>query len=703
MGLVENKICWLNSLIYTARFYGIAVSEENMYADSQWSSSGSIQSFLESSAQKISMSVDILHLQDTDLQKFPLLVELRNVGVAFVEESEGILFTTEFTKGENVNHQYCKEEFFNNITGFAALVRPLANIPDPRIDEYIKPYKDNWFRNIVLRDHSRYGDVVMASLVANILALSSMIFSMQIYDRVIPAQSENTLWVLFAGVMIALAFEFFLRTARVVITDCLGKKADLRLSDYVFGRAIRIKNTEKPRSTGTFIAQIRELEQVREMITSNVISVMADLPFILLFLFVLWLIGGKLVLVVLAAIPVALIPAVMLQKKFALLAREGMRESTLRNCLLVEVVQGSNDIKLMRAEARFEHLWRNYNEFLAEIGLKQRFIAALLLNGFAELQSLVYVCVLLCGSYFVMAGEITTGALIGSSILSSRIIASIIRTAQILSRWQQTKVSYESLDNLVKKKVDYTVSKNMLQVGKVDGRYEIQNVRFHYGEENMPCVINIEHLQINAGERIAILGKIGAGKSTFLQLMAGLVEPQEGIVTVDGLNLALIDVAVVRRDVGLLQQDARLFFGSIRENLILGRPGATDTEILDALKAANALQFVQSQPSGLDYIIMEGGLGLSGGQKQALLLARLLLTQPKVLLLDEPTSSLDPNTEQHVLEALDTLSKGKTMILATHKMSLLRIVERIIVLDKGKIVLDGPKDKILKELSGGQK
>ncbi|HIU63989.1 MAG TPA: type I secretion system permease/ATPase [Candidatus Avacidaminococcus intestinavium] len=703
MEQVESNLCWLNGLIYAGRFYGLAVSEEKVYADARWATSEDLPTFIERTGRNIGLSVVPCEYAPLQEERYPVLVELQGGGVAFVEEADNLLVSTEFTESATAQKRYTKEEFSLQVTGLAVVVRPAVNQPDPRIDEYIKPYEENWFRRIVLRDYKKYGDVIIASLVANILALSSMIFSMQMYDRVIPSQSENTLWVLFTGVMIALIFEFLLRTSRVVITDHIGKKADLRLSDYVFGRALRIKTTEKPKSTGTFIAQLRELEQVREMITSNVMASLADLPFIFLFLFVLWFIGGKLVFLVLAVIPLAIIPSLLAQYKFAKLAKEGMRESTLRNSLLVEVVQGSEDIKLMRAEARFEHQWRNYNEFLAEVGLKQRFLTALLLNGFAELQSFIYVCVLLTGSYLVMSGELTTGALIGCSILASRTIASIIRATQVVSRWQQTKISYESLDNLMRKPVDYAQDKQTINVESLQGKYELNDVMFTYGDENAPPVLRINKLQIAQGEKIAILGRIGAGKSTLLQLLAGLAEPQAGLVKIDDLNLNQVDTSTVRRDIGLLQQNARLFFGTVRDNLLLGKPEANDTQILVALRAAGALSVVQKLPNGLDYLIMEGGMGLSGGQRQALLLARLLLKEPNILLFDEPTSALDPNTEQAVLTSLATISQAKTLVVATHKMSVLRIVERIIVLEGGRVVLDGPKDKVLEQLSGGAK
>lgn len=303
------------------------------------------------------------------------------------------------------------------------ILRPETSVADARVDEYIKPYEKNWFWGILLKDWKRYGDIMLASLVANVLALSAIIFSMQVYDRVVPAQSIPTLWVLAGGVLIAVIFEFSLRLARIHVSDIIGKRADLRVSDRVFGHALRIRNSERPKSTGTFISQIRELESVRELVTSTTIGALADLPFFFLFLVIFWIIGGPLVLIILLAIPLILIPGLLIQKPLARLSNEGMRESSIRNAMLVEAVQGIEDIKLLRAEPRFQNQWNHLNEVSADISKRQRFISGLLLTWTQELQTIMYALVVLAGCFLVIDGEMTTGALVGCSLLSSRMVA----------------------------------------------------------------------------------------------------------------------------------------------------------------------------------------------------------------------------------------------------------------------------------------
>jgi ATP-binding cassette subfamily C protein LapB len=566
------------------------------------------------------------------------------------------------------------------------------------VDDYIKPYKKNWFWKLALKDWRRYSDIMLVALVANVLALSGMVFSMQVYDRVVPSQSEATLWVLFGGVMVAIIFEFIMRMLRVHISDVIGKRADLRISDRVFAHALRIKNGARSKSTGSFIAQIRELESVRELITSTTIAAISDLPFFLLFVFILWMIGGPLVLVVLLAVPLLLIPGLLVQRPLGKLSSEGMRESAIRNATLVEAVQGLEDIKLMRAEQRFLNQWNNTNDVAANVSMKQRWLTGLLLTWTQEVQSIVYAVVLLIGCYLVISGDMTTGALVGTSILASRTIAPLSQISGVLSRWQSAKVARKGLDDLMQRPIDDPQQGKKVHKAHLKGDYLLEDVGFYYDEEEKLNVLNIPRLHIKSGERIALLGRNGSGKSTLLHLLAGMQEPQQGSILLDDIALNHLDPADVRRDMQLLSQQARLFFGSVRDNVVMGNPLANDEEIHQALVNSGALEFVRKQKMGLNYVINEGGAGLSGGQRQALLLARALLTAPNILLLDEPTAWLDEVSEKQFIHHLKGwLGKQRTLVVATHRLPILELVDRIIVLENGKVVMDGPRDAILNQ------
>ncbi len=544
---------------------------------------------------------------------------------------------------------------------------------------------------------------MFASMIANVLALATIVFSMQVYDRVVPSQSIPTLWVLAGGVLIAAIFEFVLRISRVYISDIIGKRADLRISDRVFGHALRIKNSERSKSTGTFISQIRELEGVRELVTSTTLGAIADLPFFFLFLFIFAIIGGNLFWVMLAIVPLMILPGILVQKKLAKLAQEGMRESSIRNAILVEAVQGIEDIKLLRAESRFQNQWNHMNEVSADISMQQRKIVGVLTAWTQKLQGLTYAIVVLVGCFAVMEGEMTTGALVACSILSSRMLAPISQITGILGRLQQAKVAKQSLDELMQRPVDQADHAHLVHKEVLHGDYELKNVVFQYGEDDPRPSLMIPHLKIRAGERIAILGRNGAGKSTLLQILSAMQTPNSGSVHLDELDISLIDPADVRRDMGLLNQNAHLFYGTIRENLTLGAPLARDEDILKALKVTGALSFVHEKKEGLDHLVLEGGVGFSGGQRQALLLARLLIRQPNILLLDEPTAAIDDVAEKQLIDHLRGWLGYRTLIVATHRRAVLELVDRIIVMNDGKIVMDGPADKVLQQSAAKQK
>ena len=575
------------------------------------------------------------------------------------------------------------------------IFRPETSVPDARVDEYIKPYEKSWFWDIVLKDWRRYTDIMVASMIANILALATIIFSMQVYDRVVPSQSIPTLWVLAGGVLIAAIFEFVLRIARVYLSDIIGKRADLKISDRVFGHALRIRNKDRARSTGSFISQIRELEGVRELVTSTTISAIADLPFFFLFLVIFWMIGGNIFWVMLLVVPLMILPGFLVQKKLAQLATEGMRESAIRNAILVEAVQGIEDIKLLRAEARFQNQWNHMNEVSADVSMRQRKIVGWLNAWTQKIQGLTYAIVVLVGCFAVMKGDMTTGALVACSILSSRMLAPISQVTGVLGRWQQAKVAKNGLDELMQKPVDRPERAQLIQRKVLLGDYDFKGVVFKYTEDDPRPTLVIPQLKIGVGEKVAILGRNGAGKSSLLQLLAGMQLPVQGKISLDGVDQSLLDPDDIRRDMALLNQNAHLFFGTIRENLTLGAPLATHEEIVRALQITNALEIVEQKKEGLDHVILEGGVGFSGGQKQALLLTRLLLRNPNIVLLDEPTASIDDVSEKVLIQHLKQWLGHRTLVVATHRPAVLQLVDRIIVVHEGKIIKDGPRDAIL--------
>ena len=690
---------YLQAILLIAKHYRIETSEERIRLQMDWAGASAADEVVKTIARQIGLSVRKSKFSKEMLNpwRLPVIVVFKDGQVGVVDQADvDHNVSIQMSGDQGLAQSFVASDLQHEIES-VYILRPEKSVADARIDEYIKPYESSWFWSIVLRDWKRYIDIMFASLIANILALATIIFSMQVYDRVVPSQSIPTLWVLAGGVLIAAIFEFVLRVARIYLSDIIGKRADLRISDRVFGHTLRIKNSERSKSTGTFISQIRELEGVRELVTSTTISAIADLPFFFLFLVIFWIIGGNLFWVMVLVVPLMIIPAILAQRPLAKLAREGMRESSIRNAILVESVQGIEDIKLLRAESRFQNQWNHMNEMSADISMKQRKIVGVMTAWTQKVQGLTYALVVLVGCFAVISGEMTTGALVACSILSSRMLAPIAQITGVLGRLQQAKVAKSSLDELMKKPVDQPDRAHLIHRSVLLGDYQLNGTLFKYNQDDAKPNLAIAQLAIRAGEKIAILGRNGAGKSTLLQLLSGMQMPQQGNIYLDGLDLSLIDPADIRRDTGLLNQSAHLFYGTIRENLTLGAPLASDDDLIQALKMTGAWSFVQDKKEGLDHLVLEGGLGFSGGQRQALLLSRLLIRQPNIVLLDEPTASIDDVAEKQFIDHLMNWMGHRTLIVATHRRAVLALVDRIIVMNEGKIVMDGPRDQILSQ------
>lgn len=697
MNQTLNYQPWLQAILTVAQHYRIQPSEEQIRLQLDWNKYQNIDDLLQIVTKQLGLNYRRADFSKDVLNpwRLPVVIEFKDGQVAVIEKEDQQGNASLQLSGDQGLSQTFDLKALQANAKQVFIFRPETSIPDARVDEYIKPYEQSWFWSIVLKDWKRYTDIMVASMIANILALATIIFSMQVYDRVVPSQSVPTLWVLAGGVLIAAIFEFTLRVARVYLSDIIGKRADLKISDRVFGHALRIRNKDRSKSTGSFISQIRELEGVRELVTSTTISAIADLPFFLLFLAIFWVIGGNLFWVMLIVVPLMIIPSILAQKKLAQLAQEGMREGAIRNAILVEAVQGIEDIKLLRAEARFQNQWNHMNEVSADVSMRQRKITGWLNAWTQKIQGLTYAVVVLVGCFAVMKGDMTTGALVACSILSSRMLGPISQITGVLGRWQQAKVAKQGLDELMKKPVDRPDRAQLIHRPTILGNYEFKGVLFKYSEDDPRPSVVIPQLKIKAGEKIAILGRNGAGKSTLLQLLAGMQTPIQGKISLDGVDQNLIDPDDIRRDMTLLNQNAQLFYGTIRENLTLGAPLATDHDIINALKLANALEIVEQKKEGLDHVVLEGGTGFSGGQKQSLLLARSILRNPSILLLDEPTAALDDVSERTLINNLKEWSAHRTLIVATHRPAVLQLVDRIIVVHEGKIVKDGPRNEIL--------
>ncbi|MBL5826789.1 type I secretion system permease/ATPase [Serratia fonticola] len=689
---------WIAAMARAANGYGLAVDIKSVRQQMRWYEQLPAPRRLERLGHLMGLSVSLQPREKVRWRNeiLPALIEIDDGGLMVIEslDSEGKALYWLNDSGD-VQREAELVELLLKGQGSIVLLGAAERGQDARIDDFVQPYRKHWFWQHFRGAKRQIGEISLASIISNVLALAGILFSMQVYDRVIPAQSYSTLWVLFFGVLIAAALEYAIRLSRTVISDLMGKKIDLKISGMLFARALAIKNEARPKSTGSFISQLREIDQVRELLTSTTVGAAADMPFVLLFLAIMALIGGPLVFIPMLAIPLIVIPGILLQWPMARLAKEGMRESALRNAVLVESIEGVEDIKALQAEPYFQRQWEQTHAVSANIGMQQRLWGARLSGWASTVQQLTYAGMLVFGSYLVLAGDITTGTMVACSLLSSRTIAPLMQLTMVFSRWQHAKTAMTGLDDLLKKPLDKPEEGKMAHCPVLSGHFQLRNLQYSYDVEKGDNSITVNNLEIKPGERVAILGKVGAGKSTLLKLLSGQASATRGKVIIDGVDISHIDPSDVRRQLGFLSQESRLFFGSLRQNLMLGHPHATESEMLQALRISGALSLVQQDAASLDRIIHEGGRGLSGGQRQMVLLSRMILRTPQIVLLDEPTASMDEQLEEYVIRQMHGWLSGRTLVLVTHRPALLKLVDRIVVLDNGRVVADGPRDQIL--------
>lgn len=694
---------WVDAVLLAARHLGVAVSPELVRNSSAWAGRADSGQAIIDIALSAGLSGTFVEIPLHELSPImlPALVAVSDTHTGVITRIDGDRATLSiWIDGRAVDYTVPLQKLETKLPERRVLlVRAREIVRDSRLDRYLSQRPRSWLTGIFTSNWPVLIELGLGSLFANLLAIGTSLFAMQVWDRVVPAQSLNTLWVLTSGLVVALVLEFLIRTARLSIVDHFGKQADLKLSAMFFARVLNIRNDARPRSPGTLISQLRDLEQIRELLTSSALGVMLDLPFVAAFLFIIWLLGGPLVFVPLAAIPLLIIPGVLAQLPLARLSAEGLSEAALRNTILMESIYRAEDIKILQAEPRFRRLWNSTNQVSGDTGLKQRRLGGLLVNFAQAVQQLAYAGVVIAGVYGILDGSLSFGAVLACSILTSRTIAPVGQISGILSRLQNARAGKKGLDSLLDLPVDHDAEKHSYHKPALAGRYRFENVVYAYEPEAKPALI-IPGLAIEPGERIAILGRVGAGKSTFLRLAAGLATPGKGNILLDGTAMGLIDIADIRRDTGVLLQETSLFYGSLRDNLLIGNPLASDDQILEAMRLSCADQLLLDQPHGLDLKLREGGIGLSGGQKQALMLARLVLRSPSIVILDEPTASLDEGTELLIIERMKAWLGERTLIVATHRFALLALVDRIIVVDGGRIVLNGAKEEVLRVLSG---
>jgi ATP-binding cassette subfamily C protein LapB len=585
-------------------------------------------------------------------------------------------------------------------SGTAIFVRQELQF-DSRTEHSAVPRVEHWFWGVVRDAWPIYGEVLLGSFLINLFALVMPLFIMNVYDRVVPNETTETLWAMAVGVLIVLLFDFGMRMLRSYLVDIAGKRIDVILSANIFEKAMGIRMEARPASVGSFASNIHEFESFREFITSATITALVDLPFVVLFIGVIIWIGGYVAIPLILAVPLILLIGLMLQRQLGQIIQQTFRLAAQKQGLLIESLSSVETVKALSGEGALQRKWEQIVGNVARLGIKARTLSSAIVNVSLTVQQLTSVAVVVLGVYLIAERELTVGALVACTILASRALAPLGQVAGLMTRYHQSAAALRTLNNVMQLPVERPANKSFVHRPQIRGEIEFRNVTFSYPGQKTPALANVS-FRVAAGERVGLIGRIGSGKSTIEKLVLGLYKPTSGSVLIDGVDLNQIDPATLRKNIGYVPQDVVLFYGSVKENILFAAPYAEDAALLRAAEIAGVTEFVHPSAQGFDLHIGERGEGLSGGQRQTVAIARALLLDPPVLIMDEPTNALDNRSEENFKAKLDKALAGRTFLLVTHRASLLTLAPRLIVLDNGKIVADGPKEQVMQALSGGK-
>ena len=653
-------------------------------------------------AARVGLKATLESSQIAELVPFevPAIVQLRD-GCPIVlrgrdEHGDYIVYHPAYRAEYKVEAHNLEREY----AGLAIQIKPIYLAPDEQ--DASKPAKPGaWFWSVVHNYRRSYGTVILAAVVINLIALAAPLFFMNVYDRVIPNKAMETLWVFVIGLMVALVFDLLLKIARGQIIDRVGRKVDIQVACNLIEKILSTRLVDRPASTGALANRIQEYEIIREFFSSTTLMLFVDLAFFALFSVVIYILAGWVVLVPLTALALVVGLSLLMQNRLSDVVRQAQEESALRHSVLVESIAGLETIKSIRAEGHILQRWEKYAKAAAESSEQAKYLSSLGLNVTGFIQQIVAIAVVVVSVYRFADGAMTMGAIIAAVMLSNRLVAPLSQIAMMFSRLHYVRLAFKHFDEIMAKSDERVTQAGFVNRRVEFGQIDFRHVEFSYPGATSPILKNI-NLSIRPGERVGIIGKIGSGKTTIGRLLTGLYQPERGEILIDGVDLRQYHPHEVRSSIALVVQDADLFIGSVRENIVMANPLARDEEIVWAARLAGVDAFVASNPRGYDMNVGERGTRLSGGQRQCVALARVFLANPRVLFLDEPSSSMDLQTERQFIDRLATAMRpDQTVIIATHRQSMLKLVDRLLVVDAGQIVRDGPKDEVLKGLAEG--
>ncbi|MEQ4320814.1 MULTISPECIES: type I secretion system permease/ATPase [Pseudomonas syringae group] len=697
---VEDPL--LDGLMMLCRLHGRSNSRASLSAGLPMSNQRLEPSLMPRAAARAGLQARWLRrdLEQIDALNLPVLLLLKDRHCAVLvrrdESGRLLILPSENQGGEQ---WVAPEQLAQRYTGQALFASPHHELEQLRSP--LLPRVTSWFRDTARLSRRLYGDAILASLLINVLGLMVPLFVMQTYDRVVPNQATATLWVLVIGLLIGTLFEMGLRLIRARLLDQAGSKTDLILSATLFERIVGMNLRARPATVGGFAQSIHDFQGLREFLTAVTLTSLIDLPFAILMLAVIGLLGGWLVLIPLLAFPLTVAFAWVIQIRLRDTVQKSLSLGAARQALLIETLGGLETLKACNAQSERQHQWESTHGALNRLDSRARHLAALASNGTLFVQQFCGMATLVAGVYSIIGGHLSVGALVATYMLGSRVLAPLGQVAGLITRYQQAQLTMKSTDALMALPQEQAPEKRPLQTPPLKGAVSISNLRFAYEPKGAPALNGIR-FSLEPGERVGIIGRSGSGKSTLARLLMGFRTPDEGQVLFDNLDLQQLDISELRQQIGYVAHDLPLLAGSLRDNLLLGARQVSDTRMLEVARITGVDELALRHPRGFDRPVGERGQLLSGGQRQSVLLARALLLDPPILLLDEPTSHMDNASEEHLRQHLHRLMPGKTLLLITHRLSMLTLVDRLLVLDHGKLVADGPKDAVIEALRKGQ-
>lgn len=693
----------LECLVFLTKHYGRAKSGEALTAGLAYDERGMGPNLFCEAAQRLGLRAQVIKRQNiskiTDASLPVVLILKNNQACILLSRSKNGKKCKVYMPETGAPKDIDTAKLLKDYAGYVIYVHPQSDFLNSESlskDDVSR----HWFWGVIYEGRSIYASVMIASVFINLFVLVSPLFIMNVYDRVIPNNAIETGWALGLGALAIFVFDFVIRTIRGYLIDLSGRRLDVIAGRRLYDHVLNMKLAGRPKSSGVFANMLKDFDAVREFFTSASITGLVDLPFTLLFLFVIYKLAGDLALVLIGLILIVLVAGFILQFPLKSLVRKSVKSSEAKHGLLVESIHGLETIKSIGADGRFRSRYGDYVAENAVLGQKSRFVSAIGVNFASFVQQIASIVIVLFGMYMVQNGTLSVGGLIAAVILGGRAIAPIGQVANLMTRYHQADGALKTLDNIMSQPAERPNDKQFLHRPDLKGAISFQKVGFVYPGTDRKVLDDVS-FTIKPGEKVGIIGRVGSGKSTISKLIMGLYDPTEGAIMIDDTDHRQIDPADLRRNSAYIAQDVFLFSGNVRDNIAASRPQASEEEILAAAKQAGVHDFISRHPMGYDAPVGEHGNNLSGGQKQAIALARAILLKPQIMICDEPTNAMDMQAEHAFIKFVHEEVKDTTLVIVTHKTTMLPALDRLILIDNGKVLADGPRDAVLEKLQKG--